>query len=77
MGPDLAWRQEAFAQMHSYFQTLISQRGQEPHEDLVSALLQAEVDGERLSEGDVLGTCALLLLAGNETATGLIGHAQR
>jgi cytochrome P450 len=75
MGPDLAWRQEAFAQMHSYFQALISQRGQELHEDLVSALLQAEVDGERLAEGDVLGTCALLLLAGNETATGLIGNA--
>ena len=33
------------------------------------------MEGERLSEGDVLGTCALLLLAGNETATGLIGNA--
>src|SRR5215470_4751709 len=75
MGPDLAWRQEAFAQMHSYFHTLIAQRGEVPRDDLVSALLQAEVEGERLSEGDILGTCALLLLAGNETSTGLIGNA--
>lgn len=73
-GSDMAQRLEAFTQIHDYFQKLISQRGQEPHEDLVSALLQAEIDGERLSENDVLGTCALLLLAGNETTTSLIGN---
>jgi cytochrome P450 len=72
---DLTRRQEGFAQIYAYFQKLIAQRGQEPYEDLVSALLQAEVDGERLQEADVLGTCSLLLLAGNETTTSLIGSA--
>ncbi|MFL5695354.1 MAG: cytochrome P450 [Ktedonobacteraceae bacterium] len=75
VGSDLALRHEAFASMHGYFQALIEQRQRSPHEDLVSALLQAEEDGERLPAGDVLGTCALLLLAGNETTTSLIGHA--
>ncbi|MFL5691945.1 MAG: cytochrome P450 [Ktedonobacteraceae bacterium] len=75
VGSDLALRHEAFVNLNGYFQALIEQRRREPHEDLVSALLRVEVDGERLPEGDVLGTCALLLLAGNETTTSLISSA--
>ncbi len=40
----------------------------------MSALLEAEVDGERLSEQDLLGFCFLLLIAGNDTTTSLIGN---
>ncbi|GHO65505.1 hypothetical protein KSC_043970 [Ktedonobacter sp. SOSP1-52] len=41
----------------------------------MSALLRAEVDGERLSNEELLGFCVLLLVAGNETTTNLIGNA--
>lgn len=75
MGADLARRQEAFAAMQAHFQTLLAHRRHDPQEDLVSALMQADVEGEHLPDGEVLATCALLLLAGNETTTSLIGNA--
>ncbi|HEX6567965.1 MAG TPA: cytochrome P450, partial [Acidimicrobiales bacterium] len=43
--------------------------------DLVSALLAAEVDGERLSDDDIIGFLFLMVVAGNETTTKLLGHA--
>ena len=42
---------------------------------MISDLLAAEIDGERLGLGDLLGFSALLLIAGNETTTNLIGNA--
>jgi cytochrome P450 len=56
---------------------VIEQRRQEPREDLISALLAAELDGEKLTHEDLLGFCVLLLVAGNETTTNLIGNAVR
>jgi cytochrome P450 len=41
----------------------------------VSALLDAEVDGERLSDGEIMGFCSLLGSAGNETVTKLLANA--
>jgi cytochrome P450 len=58
-----------------YFGELFKQRRREPREDLVSALLQAEIDGQRLSEEELLGTCLMLLIAGHETVTALIGNS--
>jgi cytochrome P450 len=46
-----------------------------PTSDLVSALLASSVEGQRLSEPEILGICLLLLVAGTETATNLIGNA--
>lgn len=74
-GSDMLLRAEGFASIRRYFQALVEQRRREPGGDLVSALLEAEVDGERLPEGDVLGTCGLLLLAGHETTANLISNA--
>ncbi len=45
-----------------------------PQDDLLSALLAAEIDGEKLSEQDLIGTCTLLLTAGHETTINLIGN---
>ena len=48
--------------------------GSTPADDLMSALLAAQVDGEALSDDDLLGFCFLLLVAGNDTTTSLIGN---
>ena len=61
--------------MGQYFLKLLPERRREPKDDLISALLQAQVDGESLSEAELLGFCILLLVAGNETTTTLLGNA--
>jgi cytochrome P450 len=63
------------AEMSAYFIHLIEERRGAPRDDLISALLAAQIDGEHLSELELLGFCALLLVAGNETTTNLIGNA--
>lgn len=60
--------------IYRLFAELLTERRREPAEDLMSALLAAEVDGEGLSEEDLLGFCFLLLIAGNDTTTSLIGN---
>lgn len=66
-----------FSEIGPYFAQVIEQRRHEPGDDLISALLTAEIEGERLSEQDLLGFCILLLVAGNETTTNLIGNAMQ
>jgi cytochrome P450 len=60
--------------MYGYFTQVLEERRQHPQNDLVSALLAAEVDGQRLSNMELLGFCGLLLVAGNETTTNLLGN---
>jgi len=57
-----------------YFREQISSRRQKPREDLLSALCAAEEHGDLLSEDELIATCILLLVAGNETTTNLIGN---
>jgi cytochrome P450 family 130 len=47
-----------------YFRGVLAARHRSPRDDLVTALVQAEVDGHKLTDDDVLGFCALLLIAG-------------
>lgn len=61
--------------MGEYFRRLLPERRRQPREDLISALLQAQLDGTPLSEIELLGFCILLLVAGNETTTTLLGNA--
>lgn len=65
----------ALGQLYSYFEELIKDRRtgatREP-DDLLSVLMAAEVDGQRLSDEDLLNFCYLLLIAGNETTRNLI-----
>src|SRR5881227_2757157 len=60
--------------MYGYFTQVLEERRQHPQNDLVSALLSAEVDGQRLNNVELLGFCGLLLVAGNETTTNLLGN---
>jgi cytochrome P450 len=73
-GRRFAARQAAY-EMRAYFAAMVAERRQRPQADLISALLAAEVDGQRLSEDDLLGFCMLLLVAGNVTTTNLLGNA--
>jgi cytochrome P450 len=66
---------EAQLQLGDYFLKIASQRRQEPKEDLLSALVTAQVDGERLSDRDIQSFCMILLLAGSETTRNLVGNA--
>jgi cytochrome P450 len=61
--------------MTAYFYRLVEERRRAPRNDLVSALIAAQIEGEQLSLPELLGFCVLLLVAGNETTTNLIGNA--
>jgi cytochrome P450 PksS len=58
-----------------YFRRLFDERRARPADDLLSALVQAEEAGDRLSEDELLGTSILLLFAGYETTVNLIGNS--
>ncbi len=58
--------------MVEYFREVLERRRREPGTDLPSILLESEVDGEKLTEGDILAFCFLLILAGNETTRNAI-----
>lgn len=64
-----------FEEMGGYFSKLLAERRRSPREDLVSALSVAEIDGERLSEYELVRFCILLLAAGQETTKNLIANA--
>lgn len=70
-------QQRAEEALSDYFSHLIQKRKDNPADDLISLLIQAEIDGERLTENELLGFCILLLVAGNETTTNLITNAVR
>ena len=58
-----------------YLRELFVKRRATPRDDLVTALLQAEESGERLSEEELFSTMVLLIVAGHETTVNLIGNA--
>ncbi|SFJ58850.1 Cytochrome P450 [Paenibacillus sp. UNC496MF] len=66
---------QAHMEMNDYFRGIIAQRRRDPQNDLISALLAAEEGSSHLTESEVLSFCRLLLVAGNETTTNLIGNA--
>ncbi len=66
---------EAALWLVGYYQEMVTQRRRQSVDDLTSALIEAEVDGERLSDEDVIAFLFLMVVAGNETTTKLLGHA--
>lgn len=64
----------AFEQMRIYFADLADARSRAPQDDLISALLEVEDDGDRLSRDELIGTVILLYAAGMETTQNLIGN---
>jgi cytochrome P450 len=69
-------RQSGMALRH-YFEHLIDRRRTDPGEDVITALVRAEEEHDMLSAAEILALAVLLLLAGNETTTNLIGNAVR
>ena len=61
--------------MRAYFAQLVAERRAHPRDDLLSGLVAAELEGSRLSFDEMLQMLILLLVAGNETTTNLIGNA--
>jgi cytochrome P450 len=59
-------------EMFGYFMRWMAAHRRQPQDDLISVLLDAEVDGEQLSEEEILFFCYLLILAGNETTRNAI-----
>jgi cytochrome P450 len=58
-------------------QELITARRAEPQDDLLTALVQAEVDGERLTDGEIVSFFGLLMIAGNDTTRQSTSHGMK
>lgn len=58
----------------AYLRDLANARRKNPQPDLMSALVEAEDQGDKLTEQELISTCILLLVAGHETTTNLIGN---
>ncbi len=69
--------ERASEELYAYFESIIEQRRGEPQDDMITALLNAEDEGDRLTHEELLGTLVLLLVAGNETTRNLIGNGMR
>lgn len=61
--------------MSGYLVEMIAQRRAAPTDDLLTRLIQADVDGQRLSHDEILGFFQLLVVGGQETTTNLINNA--
>jgi cytochrome P450 len=58
-----------------YYQEMVGARRKKLTDDLTSALLEAEINGDRLTDEEVLGFMFLMVIAGNETTTKLLANA--
>jgi cytochrome P450 len=74
-GSDAAELEAAYGNIFEYFETTVSRRRRQQGEDVVSALLRGESTEGGLSEDELLGFCALLLIAGHETMTNFLSLA--
>lgn len=65
----------AALELAGYYSDMVAQRRAKRTDDLTSALLDAEVDGDRLTDDEIISFLFLMVVAGNETTTKLLGHA--
>lgn len=72
-GEDVVARRRVGGEIGDYLRQLIAERRRRPADDLISDLIGAEVDGERLSPQEVLRICFLLFMAGLDTVTAAHG----
>ena len=66
---------EASLDLVVYYADMVEQRKKRPTDDLTSALLAAEIDGDKLTDEEIIAFLFLMVVAGNETTTKLLGHA--
>jgi len=72
--PEVQAAKASLRRLNDYFDEAIRQRRVSPRDDLLTALVEAEIDGDRLTREEVLATALLLLVAGFETTVNLIGN---
>ncbi len=66
--------QASMAEFRAYFEAVIVARRTAPGDDLITALIKAEEEAQMLTAGEILSLAVLLLFAGNETTTNLLGN---
>jgi cytochrome P450 len=66
---------ESSLKLVQYFTAMLAERRARPRDDLTGALIGAEIDGDRLSDREIIGFLFLMIIAGNETTTKLLGNA--
>jgi len=77
VAPDVAARGDIAARaFEDYFGELSEKRRSVPEDDLMSSLVEAEADGERLTHTELVANCIVLLQAGHETTQDLLGNSQ-
>lgn len=73
-GRDFVKNMPKFFGLYRFFKRLLKRKRRHPEDDLTSALIKAEEDGDRLTPEELMGTVFLLLFAGHETTVNLIGN---
>ncbi len=66
---------EAALHLVAYYQEMLEERRTSPRDDMTSALMAAEIDGDRLTDEEIVAVLFLMVVAGNETTTKLLGNA--
>jgi cytochrome P450 len=66
---------EAAFTLVGYYQAMVDERRKSRRDDLTSALLDAEIDGDKLTDDEIIAFLFLMVVAGNETTTKLLGNA--
>jgi cytochrome P450 len=66
---------QASAELMTYYADLIKEFKKTPGDNLTSALLEAEIDGDRLTDEEIMAFLFLMVIAGNETTTKLLANA--
>jgi len=61
----------------TYFGGMCQARRANPTDDMISKLTHAEIDGDKLSDWDILGFCFVMIAGGNDTTTNLIGNSMK
>ena len=65
---------DAYEDLIRYFEKIIIERKDNPGDDFIGKLMLAEEEGDKLNVKEMYGTCLLLLIAGHETTTRLVGN---
>ncbi|MFG2944238.1 cytochrome P450 [Streptomyces adustus] len=72
---DIDKSEEAIEQYEEYLAHLVRRRRADPGDDLISALVATQAQDDRLTDSELLSTCFVLITAGDETTTHLVGNA--